>query len=692
MKKVKLFLLLFLIAAIYTTNIKCVAAEDGKDILKSVALYTQTSNYEVGDKMTFNIDATEEISSMKISFYNHVSKDGHYYGSFTVDLTGKCSSGEQTRCTFDGIIPEKIEGYYGTADNDHIEMTIYPGTYEVSSIFVYDKNGNLTRYTTDKETADTGGFLYYPHKIGVNIKGELQKDGPDALKSIALYTFTSNYYIGDKMQFNVETTEDITGINITFYNPTSSDGHDYGMFTIYLTPDGPYNGSIRSYSGYIPKTIAGYYSTSEAGRSESTIYPGTYEVNSIFLYDKSGKYIRYTTNEEFANTSEFLYYPYKIKINLKEPTADELNDVNFTIDKLNLKKQTASIGQKVPLDVKYSYDDTNKKVKSIYLIFRDPSKRQTFTTYVKSLSKNPYFVVASSADMITYNLDSVGVTFEATDGTNNTIILNSNSNSGKYSDIFNQNLTITGDNNSANGELYFSADELNDEVYKKIQDSKDDSIVIDADNYTIVPLQLFDIIKNSNKNLIIKHNNIEWVFNGEDIKTPKDIDVLMNFYEMNDSNISDNLKNAIDDEALILEFPDNGELPGNVLIRIKDAEIINKLNGDKYYIYYVDTENDKLKKVALELQKTSEGYIEFYINHNSKYLISSKEITKQTILGEDDSLLAKNTALKEKSSIKKSNPIILYSVIAVICIAVIAIVVARKTKKHNKTENNEVTD
>ena len=116
------------------------------------------------------------------------------------------------------------------------------------------------------------------------------------------------------------------------------------------------------------------------------------------------------------------------------------------------------------------------------------------------------------------------------------------------------------------------------------------------------------------------------------------------------------------------------------------------MNGDKYYIYYVDTENDKLKKVALELQKTSEGYIEFYINHNSKYLISSKEITKQTILGEDDSLLAKNTALKEKSSIKKSNPIILYSVIAVICIAVIAIVVARKTKKHNKTENNEVTD
>ena len=204
MKKTKLFLLLFLITVFYTTNIKCVHAEDGEDMLKSIALYTQTSNYQVGDKITFNIEATEEISSMKITFYNHVSKDGHYYGSFIVNLTGECSSGTPTRCTFYGFIPEKIDGYYGTEENDHIEMTIYPGTYEISTIFVYDKNGSLIRYTTDKEYADKSGFLYYSAKIGVNIKEKLQKDGPDVLKSIALYTQTRNYYIGDKMIFNVE--------------------------------------------------------------------------------------------------------------------------------------------------------------------------------------------------------------------------------------------------------------------------------------------------------------------------------------------------------------------------------------------------------------------------------------------------------------------------------------------------------
>ena len=235
--------------------------------------------------------------------------------------------------------------------------------------------------------------------------------------------------------------------------------------------------------------------------------------------------------------------------------------------------------------------------------------------------------------------------------------------------------------------MYFSADELNDEVYKKIQNSNNDYIIIDADNYTVIPLQLFDIIKTSKKNLIIKYNQNEWVFNGNDIKTPKDIDVLMKFYEMNNSSISDKLKKALNGEAVILEFPNNGELPGNVLIRIKDTEIINKLNSDKYYIYYADTENDKLSKVALEVQKTSDGYIEFYINHNSKYIISSTEIKDQTVLGEDDSLLEKNTALNEntKSSNRSINPILLYSLMAFICILIIIIVIVKVTKKNKKT-------
>ncbi len=681
MKKIKLVLLLFLMTVFCTMNIDCVHAEEGKDILKSITHYTQTSDYELGDKITFNVEEKEEITSLIITFYNSTSLDGHNYGMFTVQLNPDSSYDGRMR-SFSGNIPKTA-----TTDNSHNGLIIYPGTYEITTIFAYDKNNNLTRYTLDEEYAKESGFLFISAGTTINLKGELKKDGPDILKSVVLNTNNNNFYIGDKIQFNVETAEEISSIAVNFNNSTS-----YSMFTAFLSPDGPYNGSIRSYSGYIPKTIAGYYATSETGRTELTIQPGTYEINSIFLYDKNGKYIRYTTQKEYADTSEFLYYQPKIVINLEEPTAEELNDVNFILEQLSLKNQSAGIGEKVALDINYSYNDTYKKIKSIYLIFRDSSKKQTFTTYVKSLFNNPYFIVASSADLKTYKLDSIGVTFEAKDGTNNTIIINSSTNSGKYSEIFNQDITITKEKSPEDSKLYFSADELNDEVYKKIEDSKDNSIVIDADNYTIIPLQLFDTIKRSKKNLTIKHNGIEWVFNGEDIKTPKDIDILIKFYEMNDSNISTSLRKEIKDEAIILEFPDNGELPGNVLIRIKDPEVIDKLTGDKYYVYYIDTENDKLNKVALEIKKSTEGYIEFYINHNSKYLISSKEITNQTVLGEDEPLLEKNTELNEKSSINNRKPVVLYSLIAIAFIIVILISVFRITKEKNKKIDNKKND
>jgi hypothetical protein len=151
------------------TNNKCIK-KDGPNILKSIALYTYTSNYRVGDKMIFNVDATNEIGSMIITFYNPVSFDGHYYGHFNISLVGKCTSNNSTKCTFEGYIPEKNEKYYGTTENNNNEMYIYPGTYEVSSIFVYDNNGNLIRYTTDKEFADSSEFLYYPAKIKINIE------------------------------------------------------------------------------------------------------------------------------------------------------------------------------------------------------------------------------------------------------------------------------------------------------------------------------------------------------------------------------------------------------------------------------------------------------------------------------------------------------------------------------------------
>lgn len=659
MKKIRMFLLLVLFAAIYTVNIDYVSAEEVK--LNSFDIKTRELFEK--EKIYFDIDYSGKVSFVGIWAKEKTTNEVFYVS--TSDISdGYFDLSEKHGTVYNGVGSFQLTGVTLGIDN---------------GVYFYTTNG-----CNEPNTANC--FDYDLSNISFTIKPKEEK--PELLKNILLYKNTNNYYIGDKITFNVETTEEISSINVEFYNPVSIDGHNYGMFTVHTTPECTLSNdkTTCNYSGYIPKTIAGYYATTENGRTEMTIYPGTYHINSIFIYGKNGQLTRYTTNKEFADKSDFLYHSQKIAINIQEPIADELNDVNFVLNKLTLNNQTAAIGKESSLYLDYTYNNTNKKLKSIYLIFRDPSKNRTFTSYVKSLTNNPYFIIASSADLGTYKLDSIGVTFESNAGTNNTIIINGTTSSGKYSEIFNQQLTINGSSND--NKLYFSAEELNEEIYHRIQNSQDDEVIIDADKYTIIPSQLFDLIKESTKRLIIKYNNNEWIFNGADIKNSKNIDVFMKFYEANASNISDNIKKALNNETIVLEFPDNGELPGNVLIRIKDSEILNKLTGDKYYVYYVDTETGKLKKVALDIQKTSDGYIEFNINHNSKYLISNTEITDETIIDEDDTLLEKNTTIEEEQNQSNNDikDILLCSIIVIIVLLIIVFTTVKTIKKRNKNK------
>ena len=699
MKKKILIIFVFMLCMFGVKNVyaECTWKEnfftDSKMSLMHFYQTTSRTKHKVGD--------TINVSFYTATIYDKIDSD-----SVIEVLLKSTSTGE--------IVSVELSSF-GLSNADNKQA--YDGSYVIPDTF---KLGEYVYYglnikKQDQDNQACGRYIfnandlednkdYYAVEIGfpsdyktITVVDD-NKPENDILKSVSLYTYTSNYYIGDKMTFNVETTEEISSMNITFAAKESNDGHGYGSFTVYLTPEGPHT-NIRSFSGYIPKTIAGYYGTQENGRTEMTVYPGTYEVSSIFVYDTNGKLIRYTTDKKYSEDSDFIYYPYIIGINLKEPTSDELNDVNFVLEKLSIKDQKASIGKDVSLDIDYSYDNTNKTIKSIYLIFRDSSKKRTFTSYVKALTEDPFFIVAASADLTTYKLDSIGVTFEAKDGTNNTIILNSESASGKYKELFSQELTIeesTEDPTNKDKPLYFSAEELNNEVFSRIKDNKDETeVVINADNYTIIPAELFDLIKDDNKQLIVQYNNNEWIFKGTNIKNSKNIDVTIKIYDINESDLGDNLKSSLENGTLIIEFANNGDLPEEALIRIKDQKILNKLTEDKYYIYYADTENSKLDKVALEVQKTADGYIEFYIKHNSKYVLSSKEISDDKIIGKDDVSLNINNELIKESN-KNNNNILLYLIIALVCITLIVIlVIFLKKKKNHKNEvienNNEET-
>ena len=49
------------------------------------------------------------------------------------------------------------------------------------------------------------------------------------------------------------------------------------------------------------------------------------------------------------------------------------------------------------------------------------------------------------------------------------------------------------------------------------------------------------------------------------------------------------------------------------------------LDTDKVYVYYFNEENQKLEKIAYELEIV-DGFFQFYINHNSDYVMTSNKV------------------------------------------------------------------
>jgi hypothetical protein len=241
--------------------------------------------------------------------------------------------------------------------------------------------------------------------------------------------------------------------------------------------------------------------------------------------------------------------------------------------------------------------------------------------------------------------------------------------------------------------LYFSVNELNNDTYKMIKEAKEGSIVtIAADIDGIIPAEVFDSIKESTKQLVIDLYGNEWVFNGVDIETSKPIDVSMDFYDANKLEDADAIKTIVGDKAVVLEFPENGNLPGKALIRIKNEEVFNKLTGNVYFIYHIDDVENKLNKVAIEVQKSSDGYLEFYINHNSKYVITTEEIKDTNVVGTDDSIAKVNAVVetaKKDNKKEKGNDVVLYAILGVCLLVIVLLVVVILKKPGNEPKGTD---
>ena len=294
-----------------------------------------------------------------------------------------------------------------------------------------------------------------------------------------------------------------------------------------------------------------------------------------------------------------------------------------TLSSISLGSTSARAGEEVYVNVK-----TNGSLTNLKLGFTGP-KNNLLTVYVKSLDKNPYFQIPSSTISGSYKL--VSATLESNGGS---IIYDINGTSGTEKFDFTSVLEISGSND--NSYVYNNEDITSDIITELYNLDSGVEITINADSNTIINSELFNAIKGRNKKLIINYKDNQIVFNGQDINSPKAIDVSITVGQIKDN-----------------------------------SDIVKTLGNGSIYVYFYNESDDNFCEIADGIKKTSDGYYEFNVTHHSDYILVNEQLDSSLVVKVDNTV-----------SFQKSNKIyILLIVIGLVVIgAVIGVIVVQKKK------------
>lgn len=237
-------------------------------------------------------------------------------------------------------------------------------------------------------------------------------------------------------------------------------------------------------------------------------------------------------------------------------------------------------------------------------------------------------------------------------------------------------------------DLTYNNSEITQDILENISNSTEtQSITINLDSNVNISEDIFEAIKGKEIKLTINVGENQIIFNGNDITTPKDINAEISYNLASE----DTLLKEIVEEGVVINFANNGQLPGTATIRIKVTdEMKQSLNMETILVYHYDEETKELTQMTANATYKEDGFIEFSINHNSKYLlvnelIEEKEYTVTT---------GENTEVKNEVSFLESHKmyvmIIGVSVLAIVIVAIILIVDKKAiAKRKAKANNNE---
>lgn len=159
----------------------------------------------------------------------------------------------------------------------------------------------------------------------------------------------------------------------------------------------------------------------------------------------------------------------------------------------------------------------------------------------------------------------------------------------------------------------------------KIKELKDgETAVLDCRNKKSASSDLFKAIAGRNVTLVFADEDVQWVFNGKDIKAAncKRIDLTSKISVVSGGSYGF----SSDKKIALCSFADNGKLPGEVEMRINGAYIKAKydLDNEDIYVTYISANNNLLvEDTGVALDK--DMYYEYETDHNSKFAMSESK-------------------------------------------------------------------
>ncbi|MGN1299297.1 MAG: hypothetical protein ACI4UE_04875 [Candidatus Scatovivens sp.] len=586
---------------------------------------TSNNEVELGEKLYFDFETTGEVNFATVLIQNEDVKD-----SFAlVPILNKNSNAPQIDLSNIGT------------------QNIIAGNYYIADVFLNpDDSNKYVHYSLNPKDENT-------KKLDFNVRFSIKdKKEENKIKLNSISLKGNNVITSDgDLYFDIDYSGEVSNISIDFRNKENE-----------------------------AKPIIGYLNINTKKLDFNTLsnkfVDGEYYVAGVNFFGYNGEIVQYTN---YSKGNNVLYLDSKINFTVKNNTDNIETEENQKIElyKIVLNSKKAKLNDKIYVDL-----ETSKPAENIMLSFFNNDTGDMLVAYLKDIdTANPYFIVPTTTKPGKYELNYSII--EDFDGNESHYRKSEQYGNIKHFD-FNDFLEIEKELNLENNILNIDNEKIDSDILKQIQKLDSNvSININTNNDSIVSSNIFEAIKGTNKILILTNNNVEWVFNGNDIEEAKQINTSVNVFNIskeNNSSINSKLNNGI-----VLEFASNGQLPGKCLIRIKHNNGLGEELNENLNLYYYNDEKDTLEKVDTQIIVTKDNYYEFYIDHNSKYILSDENIENNDMKSIKNELTNNNNTKTDKDITN----IIIKVVVIIVCVIILILIFSKKILTNKKKENKE---